>query len=188
MIDRLSSWGASPVAANHPLHGWLTESASLTARITARCGSLRVALLSQRLGRPHRDEATLLGLRTGEQACLREVLLLADERPVVYARSLLRRESLRGAWVMFGGIGTRPLGAALFADPLIRRGPLSVRRFDQRDARHGHVRRQLGQHDPLYAGVEIGEALWARRSCFVRRGQPLIVCEVFLPAILELRK
>jgi chorismate lyase len=188
MIKRLSSWGASPVAANHPLHGWLTDSASLTARIAARCGSLRVALLTQRPGRPHRDEATLLGLRAGEQACVREVLLLADERPVVYARSLLRRESLRSAWVMFGGIGVRPLGAALFADPLIRRGPLRVRRIDQRDARHGRVQRHLRRHDPQHAEGEIGKALWARRSCFVRRGQPLIVCEVFLPAILELCK
>jgi chorismate lyase len=187
MLDHLS-WVASPVAANHRLHGWLTDSASLTARIAARCDTLRVALLSQRLGCPHRDEATLLGLRSGEQACVREVLLLADERPVVYARSLLRRESLRGAWAMFGGIGVRPLGAALFADPLIRRGPLRVRRIDQRDARYCQVRRHLRQYDQQHADGETGKALWARRSCFTRRGQPLIVCEVFLPAILELRK
>ncbi|MEC5387442.1 chorismate lyase [Uliginosibacterium sp. H3] len=174
------SWRAAPVAANHPLHGWLTDSASLTARIAARCDALRVVLLSQGDARPHCDEAALLGLRSGEQACLREVLLLADERPVVYARSLLRHDSLRGAWLMFGGIGLRPLGTALFADPLIRRGPLSARRLDRRDTRHALVR----QH----AGLVSDEALWARRSCFVRHEQPLVVCEVFLPAILALRK
>jgi chorismate--pyruvate lyase len=179
-LDHLQAWAPSPLAAHHPLHGWLTDSASLTARIAARCGQLRVKLLAQGLGRPHHDEAVLLGLRVGELACVREVLLLADDMPVVYARSLLHRDSLRAAWRMFDGLGTRPLGAALFADPLIRRGPLRAQRIDARDARYRCILRHVS--------LEQAGALWARRSCFVRRGHPMIVCEVFLPAILELRK
>jgi chorismate--pyruvate lyase len=175
-----ADWLPSLLAANHPLHGWLSDSASLTARIEARCNQLRVKVLAQGLARPHHDEAILLGLRAGELACVREVLLIADDRPVVYARSLLSRGDLRGAWRMFAGIGSRPLGAALFADPLVHRAPLNVHRMDRRDTRY---RRVAG-----CVGLDGNTALWARRSCFMRRGCPLIVCEVFLPAILELRK
>jgi len=177
---QFADWLPSPLAANQPLHGWLADGASLTERIVARCSQLRVKVLSQGLAKPHRDEAGLLGLRAGELACLREVLLIADDRPVVYARSLVCRDSLRGAWAMFAGIGARPLGAALFADPLIRRGPLHAHRLDKRDVRYQRVAEcvKIAGH----------QALWARRSCFLRHARPLIVCEVFLPAILELRR
>jgi chorismate--pyruvate lyase len=175
-----ADWLPSLLAANHPLHGWLGDSSSLTARIEARCAQLRVKVLAQGLSRPHHDEAILLGLRAGELACTREVLLIADDRPVVYARSLLAREDLRGAWRMFAGIGERPLGAVLFADPLVHRAPLNVHRLDARDKRYCRVAR--------FARLEEREALWARRSCFMRHECPLIVCEVFLPAILELPK
>ena len=175
-----ADWLPSLLAADHPLRGWLGDSASLTARIEARCSQLRVRVLAQGLSRPHYDEAVLLGLRAGELACSREVLLIADDKPVVYARSLLLRKNLRGAWRMFAGIGERPLGAVLFADPLVHRAPLNVHRLDARDKRYHRA--------TCFAGAGEQAALWARRSCFMRHGCPLIVCEVFLPAILELSK
>ena len=92
----------------------------------------------------------------------------------MYARSLVCRDSLRGAWAMFAGIGARPLGVALFADPLIQRGALHAHRLDARDTRYRRVQ---------VAVQGVAPELWARRSCFVRHERPLIVCEVFLPAI-----
>ncbi|MDB5887863.1 MAG: Chorismate lyase [Rhodocyclales bacterium] len=175
-----ADWQPALLAANHPLHGWLGDTASLTARIEARCDQLRVKVLSQGLARPHHDEAVVLGLRAGELVCMREVLLIADDRPVVYARSLLAREDLRGAWRMFAGIGGRPLGAALFADPLVRRAPLNAHRMDARDTRYCRI--------ASFVKLDGQQALWARRSCFLRHERPLIVCEVFLPAIRELQK
>ena len=46
------------------------------------------------------------------------MLLIADGQPVVLERSLLPLENVRGAWHLFQGFGARPLGAALFSDPL----------------------------------------------------------------------
>lgn len=135
-------------------------------------------MLGQRLACPHRDEAALLGLRAGELAWLREVVLLADGAPVVYARSVLPRRNLRGGWRLFAGIGNRPLGAALFSDPRIVREPLRTRRLAPRDARHRRLLRALP------CGCE--SDLWARRSVFALRGRALLVCEVFLPGILNL--
>ncbi|MFT3734180.1 MAG: chorismate lyase [Rhodocyclaceae bacterium] len=173
-------WSCPPPSAAHPLHSWLTDRASLTARLQRRCARLTVRVLSQHQTSVHRDESLLLGARPGQRVVLREVLLLADGIPVVYARSLLARHSLRRAWGVFAGIGNRPLGAALFADPQVRRGALTQRRLDGRDSRHARA--------CAAAGISLGEPLWARRSAFLRRGEPLIVCEVFLPAIRELRR
>lgn len=177
----LTRWHARPARATVPaaLRPWLTDAASLTARIRARCGAFAVRVLRQRLDRVHRDEAALVGLRRGERAWVREVLLVADGRAVVFARSVLPRRNVRGAWNLFHGIGARPLGAALFADPRIARGPLACASLDRRDARyHRALAAARGDFPP--------QVLWARRSLFRLHGRMLLVTEVFLPAIFDL--
>lgn len=162
------------------LRSWLTDAGSLTARVRARCEHFSVTVISQAAGRPTLDEAALLGLRPHEQAWVREVLLLADGVPVVYARSLVSRRHVRGAWHLFHGMGSRPLGAALFANPRIRRMPLTVARLDARDARYHRAIEASGIRP-------VPRCLWARRSVFRLRGRPLLVTEVFLPTIQQLR-
>ncbi len=178
---RRETWLARPPRATVAprLRPWLTDPGSLTARLRARCRELSVTVLGQRLALPHPDEASLLGLRRGELAWLREVLLSADGVPVVYARTVLPRRGLRGAWRLFQGIGARPLGEALFADPRIARGRLACARLDRRDARYERVRE-------LLAPARLPAELWARRSLFRLRGRALLVSEVFLPTIREL--
>lgn len=171
-------WRPAGLPAYDPLYAWLTDPHSLTARIAARCRRLTVSVLYQGRALPHPDEARLLRLRSGQQALLREVLLVADGVPVVYARSLLAPRSLRHGWQMFVGIGNRPLGAALFADPCIARGRLAAKRLDARDRRY-HRAAATGQQ-------AVPAALWARRSRFMHGSHGLLVCEVFLPAVLEL--
>ena len=183
MLPRLPHeiWLARPprAGATPRLLPWLTDPGSLTARIRARCARFSVRVLGQALARVHRDEAALLGLRGGELAWLREVVLEADGVPVVYARSMMPRRNLRGPWTRFTGLGNRPLGAALFADPRIVRQPLHVARLDGRDRRY-HLAAAAA------AAPEAGCALWARRSVFLLAGRPLLVCEIFLPGIGEL--
>jgi chorismate--pyruvate lyase len=179
------TWRPTPPRATVPptLRAWLSDPSSLTARIRARCGALDVRVLFQGLGGALRDEAALLGLRAGERVWVREVLLVADGRPVVFARSLLPRRNVRGAWHLFHGIGARPLGAALFADPAIARAPLACTRLDARDARYHRARSALASRFPSAAP---GRSLWGRRSLFRLRGRALMVSEFFLPAIFEL--
>ncbi len=174
-------WLAHPPRATvrPALRPWLIDPGSLTARIRARCTEFHVEVIRQALARPHPDEAEALGLRSREHSWLREVLLHADGVPVVYARSVLPRQNLRGAWRLFHGIGSRPLGAALFSDPRIARQPLRCARLDRRDARYHRVMSLLG--DP-----RLPASLWARRSLFRLRGRALLVSEIFLPAILDL--
>lgn len=172
----VESWLARPPRCSvaPALRPWLTDPASLTRRLCARCRQFAVTVLAQGLARVHRDEAALLGLRRGELAWLREVVLEADGVPVVYARSMMPRGNLRGPWARFTGLGNRPLGAALFADPRIVRQPLHVARLDGRDRRY---------HLAANQAADVGRELWARRSVFLLGGRPLLVCEVFLPGI-----
>ncbi|ATE61278.1 chorismate--pyruvate lyase family protein [Thauera sinica] len=178
------TWRPAPPRAGVPsaLIPWLTDPASLTSRIRARCTHFAVRLLFQGPGSARLDEAALLGLRAGERVWVREVLLLADGRPVVFGRSLLPRRNVRGAWNLFHGMGSRPLGEALFADPAISRSPLSCMRFDARDARYHRARSALAVHD----GAPLPRQSWARRSLFRLHGRALLVSEFFLPAIFDL--
>ena len=179
------SWRPTPPRATVPpaLRPWLTDPASLTARVRARCDALCVQVLFQGLGAALCDEAALLGLRTGERVWVREVLLVADGRPVVLARSLLPRRNVRGAWNLFHGMGARPLGAALFADPAIARSPLACTRLDARDARYHRARSALATR---FLADAPERSLWGRRSLFRLRGRALMVSEFFLPAIFDL--
>ena len=122
----------------------------------------------------HIDEPIPQHLRTGALAYVREVLLMCDQHPVVFAHSVLPRPGLRGGWNGITRLGARPLGEALFNHPRIRREALAYRQID---ARH-----------PLFRAVRRNHAfstrvLWARRSVFRLNGHPLLVTEVFLPEI-----
>ena len=154
---------------------WLDDHGSLTRRLQAICPELRVQRLSQRIASAYPDEYAALGLKRQQRALIREVLLICGDTPLIFAHSVIPLSGLDGPWVSLSRLGNRPLGAALFADPQVRRFPLEYTRLD---ARH-----------PLYrpALAHLSEApkrLWMRRSQFALDGHPLLVTEVFLPAVL----
>lgn len=156
---------------------WLVDRGSLTRRLQDRCDAFRVRPMRQALAPSVFDERPLLGARDREWVMTREVFLYCADTPVVFAHSVVRSRGLHGPWRWVAGLGARPLGAALFADPRVARTPLMFR--------------AIGRHHALYrrasAMLESRPAvLWARRSIFLREGVPLLVTEVFLPSILEL--
>ncbi|MGH8616216.1 MAG: chorismate--pyruvate lyase family protein [Burkholderiales bacterium] len=170
-------WQPSPPCWDARLRRWLIDRGSLTRRLQSRCRRFAVEVVAQRPMAATYDEGLLLGIARPQQALVREVRLMCDGRPVVFARSVLARASLQGPWRMVGGLGTRPLGAAVFADPTVTRRPLHYTRVGTWHALHRRVTAALGVEVP---------GLWARRSLFVRARQPLLVTEVFLPALLAL--
>ncbi len=163
--------------AERRLRRWLSSGGSLTLRIRRGCAEFRVERLSQRAARPFRDEGPAVGVRAGRLCLVRDVLLYGDDRPLVFGHSITAIENAAGPWRSLRGLGNRPLAEALYNDPGIWRQPLSYRR--------------LGAGHPLYRRVaatvgRLPATLWARRSVFTREGAPLMVTEVFLPAILRL--
>lgn len=174
---QLSGWHESLFDVSAGMRAWLLDSGSLTQRITHRCTDFAVQKLFQRDARPFLDEAAIVGVDNKRQAMLRDVHLFCGATPVVFAHSVLPYSSLIGSWAKLGRLGNRPLGAALFADPKVRRECLQFKKID---ARH-----------PLYfkaiAHIQQPPAnLWARRSLFTLATRRILVTEVFLPSILTL--
>ncbi|MFV1973611.1 MAG: chorismate lyase, partial [Thiohalobacterales bacterium] len=155
------------------LAGWLLDPASLTRRLLQLCpDAFRVRLLSQQWGRPRADEAQALGMRYDGQAIIRQVQLLCDDSPWVYARTVIPATSMRGKLKRLAHLGTRPLGAMLFADPGMRRGIVELARITRGQQLYVDALQRPGKHT---------DAVWGRRSVFRITGKPLLVSEIFLP-------
>lgn len=176
-------WRPRALGAQPALRAWLNGRGSLTARLQARCPGFRVRLLRQGRARPYPDECALIGLRPGARAITREVLLYCGSQPMVYAHTVLAPRGLRGPWRMVAGLGRRPLGAALFSDPRLRRRPLRFRRLSAQD---GLYKDAVGVDNQERAFTSAATP-WARRSLFVRRRAALLVTEVFLPGMETMR-
>lgn len=167
-------WLTHSFRAPRSLRGWLSDRGSLTRRLKARHARFRVSPVARGLTRPFVDEAQALHLNAQIHAYVRDVLLIGDEQIRVFAHSVLPHSSLRGDWCGITRLGTKPLGEALFTDPRIRRLGLTMRRLDSRHPLYRLARR--------HTGLTV-RYLWARRSMFCLNGRPLLVTEVFLPAI-----
>lgn len=155
------------------LYGWLLDTASLTLRLQQLCpGRFSVAVLAQEQDYPRRDEALVLGMRNGERALIRQVRLLCDGRPWIFARTVIPVTSLRGKLQRLAHLGTRPLGAMLFADSAMQRGVVELACITPGQALYTEALRNLQQRP--------GE-IWGRRSVFRITTKPLLVSEIFLP-------
>lgn len=162
-----------PTAIPAELYGWLLDPASLTQRLQQLCpGCFRVRVLAQTWGVPRLDERRALGMRTGTRAMIRQVQLLCDDIPWVYARTVIPAVSLRGRLKRLARLGTRPLGAMLFADPAMQRGVVELACIRRGEALYADAIHRLRQRP---AGI------WGRRSVFRITGKPLLVSEIFLP-------
>lgn len=174
VLDTRQGWLAHPHSLPRALRNWLSDRGSLTQRLKTRCATFRVVPLTTGLARPNPDEYALLELMPGTRAYVREVMLLCDGVPVVFAHSVLPHASLRGGWNGITRLGSRSLGEALFSDHRIERRPLAYRQL-----RHGHpLFRTIAKQHPLET-----PSVWARRSVFCLNHHPLLVTEVFLPRI-----
>lgn len=141
------------------------------------CPQLRVVRLRQGPGKPNGDEFGVLRLNGPQLSIIRDVVLSCAGRALVFAHSVIPMAGIDGPWRDLTRLGNRPLGEALFSDPLIKRSPLEFRRLH---ARHPLYRLAIAHTR------EKPSTLWARRSVFERQGYPILVTEVFLPELLEL--
>jgi len=158
------------------LKSWLLDPNSLTARLKSHCHQFRVELLGQKIEICQESEAVGL-IPAGDEILVREVLLFCDEKPQVFARSLLPLSSLTGAEQRLANLGTKSLGQVLFNNPSLERQTIEVAEFEATSA-VGKLAKQL---QLSYQHLSSPENLWGRRSIFVLENKPLMVAEVFLP-------
>jgi len=157
------------------LAGWLLDPGSLTARLLQRCpGSFHVQVLSEVWCSPQHNEIRRLGMHERQMSFIREVYLCCGDQPLVFARTVIPRKTLSGKQKHLAGLGSKPLGAVLFTDPHMHRDEIEVAHLESRE--------QLF-HKAVAALADKPATIWGRRSVFYLDNKPLLVNEIFLPAI-----
>ena len=154
---------------------WLFDSSSLTERLIHACsGTFSVRILQEGWGNPMLNEAKQLEMRPSSYAWIRQVHLLCDEKPWVFARPVIPPHTLRGKQRRLSRLGKKPLGAVLFADKSMQRTEMEIACIVP-----GQQLFQLATHHMATAE----QAIWGRRSVFFLNRNPLLVSEIFLPEI-----
>lgn len=152
---------------------WLFDPSSLTERLKQKCtADIRVEVLSQTVQKPRLDEFKALGMETGSYALIRQVRLCCGKACWVYARTVIPFSTIKGKQRIYANLGTRPLGAMLFADRTMQRDEVMVTSL-------------TGGQLPDGLGLAEDDMVWGRRSVFRVGGKSLLVSEYFLPALLE---
>ncbi|MCI0401869.1 MAG: chorismate lyase, partial [Gammaproteobacteria bacterium] len=154
---------------------WLLEQKSLSRRLQRVCsGQFEVRLTDQKWDLPMQEEAGVLGLPLDEQALVRQVYLLCNERRWVYARTIIPAGTMKGTRRRFASLGSQPLGDLLFGDRNTSRGAVEIAKISPQEKLFS-----LATGDASGSG----DAIWGRRSVFTVQDKPLLVVEVFLPEL-----
>jgi len=153
------------------LRPWLAEPGLLTARVRAVCGAAtRLRML--RLDPAPLDPQVARRLGVEDATCLlREIEFTCGARRWIFAQTVLPQSSVKHhPWLR--DLGDRALGESLSAVEDVRREPLEYLEL-------------YGSH-PLAqaagADASVG-SLWARRAVYRLGDWPILVQEVFLPAL-----
>jgi chorismate--pyruvate lyase len=151
---------------------WLAEPGLLTSRVRTQCGAdARLSLLRLEPAPMDPGVAHRLGVDDG-MCLLREIEFTCGARRWVFAQSVFPQATVKShPWLR--ELGDRGLGESLSAVEDVRREPLE---YLELPAGHPLARAAL-PGDPADA------AMWARRAIYRLCGAPILVQEVFLPAL-----
>ena len=130
---------------------WIRDDQSLTQKLKKKYQDFRVEVHKQEELEIYNHEINLLG--NEENFIVREVSLYGDNQPVVFARSVIPKNTQTDSIMK---IGNKPLGEILFTDPNIFREPIEI---------------------------TFQNNIWGRRSVFVMNNSRILVSEFFLEKI-----
>jgi chorismate--pyruvate lyase len=158
---------------------WLSDTGSLTQKIEQAIGQkLEVLVLRDCRQNLNSDESRYFHLQT-KRCRIREVLLCSNGIPLVMARSVIPTLSSGGSNQAVLRLGTKPLGAVLFSKTRKRSKKKSLREIARVNKRSSLWQQCYQKYQ------ELPSPLWARRTLYTLKGRPLLVCEIFLPELLN---
>jgi len=157
------------------VHSWVYEKNSLTRRLRNTYGNdFAVTILFHRWKPAFLSECDLLNLPHQQYNLVREVLLHANGKPLILARTILPKQTIKVAKRNLSHLGTRPLGEVIFSYPKLERLELNI----------SHVPYSLWTED-LTNQVDIEQHVWGRRTVYAIQKQRMLVSEFFMPGALE---
>lgn len=161
----VKTWRSTPAELGlhptHPHYAWLTKPYKLGAAIKQLCNDCRIQVLSQQLAIANVDEHELLRIAADTQSWIRQIYIVADTVPWVYARVVVPQQVYLHYQDELDNLGTRPIGDTLLYQ-------------------HPHCVRSAFRYGVLAHGPQ---RLLARCSGFRLPEGELLITEGFLPEI-----
>ena len=155
---------------------WVYETGSLTQRLRKQYpGQVQVRILFHQWKPAFPGECAQLRLDHHRFQLVREVLLYANETPLILARTILPEKTIKIAKRNLSHLGTRPLGEVIFSYPNLEREQLQISHVAAND-----------WSSSLHQRLDLPDNIWGRRTLYRIQKQPLLVSEFFLPGALSL--
>ena len=157
---------------------WLVDPDSFMQRLGDHgVADAQVQVLGQHWQYPSHSEQKLLGVAARQYGLVREVIIGSAQHKFMFARTVFPRATLTGREQWLARLKNRALGTMLFNNPNAARGPFEFAVITQHDV----WQQKINQVANLSANY-----YWARRSVFVLNHKLLLLCEVFLPDMMEI--
>ena len=140
---------------NDEILSWLNENGSITSRIKL-FSNFRLKLLRDGPGKVDASEDDLI-ISNYKENNIREVVLYSDEKPLIYAKSIIPVETINLGLGLLGNLKENPLGDILFSDPEIEKKHMLFAKFQSNEKK-----------------------FYGRKGIYAVKGYPFSVCEIFL--------
>ena len=156
---QISSWKKFEVMnnelQNETIRSWLLEDGPITERIKLK-NKFNLKLLKDEVSNIDSTDEDFLGNISGFVK-VREVILMADNVPKVFARSLIPEITIKHGLSKLGSLGSTPLGDILFEKEIFKK------------------------IEVLFSEFEVNkEIFWGRKTKYSVKNLPISVMEVFL--------
>jgi chorismate--pyruvate lyase len=179
LFKREPLWLENRSGTRHTLpenvQSWTYEPGSLTQRLRDYYGdAIGVKVLLQQWSTPFLSERRLLKLRENRYSLIREVLLHADGKPLILARTIIPAKTIKVAKSNLAHLGSRPLGEVIFSYPKLERIEMDVTLIDQPTWTPSAI-----------AEANIDQPVWGRRTVYAIAHRQMLVSEFFLPGVLD---
>ena len=156
---QISSWKKFEVMNNElqnkTIRSWLLEDGPITERIKLK-NKFKLKLLKDEVSNIDRSDEDFLGNISG-RVKVREVILMANNVPKVFARSLIPEITIEHGLSKLGSLGSTPLGDILFEKEIFKKIEVLFSKF-----------------------IVNKEIFWGRKTKYSVKNLPISVMEVFL--------
>jgi len=104
------------------MNHWIKNKSSFTDRIN-KIANVKIKLVTNNYKNKNLllSEKNFFPFHKAENIFLREVIIFANEAPIMYARTVLPRKYLRGYWNDIKKLNTRSLSRVVYENPSIKR-------------------------------------------------------------------
>ena len=179
LFNREPLWLENRQGLRHKLscnvQSWTYESGSLTQRLRNFYGdAVAVKILLLRWHTPFLSERRLLKLPEHQYSLTREVLLHANGKPLILARSIIPSSTIKVVKSNLSHLGNRPLGEVIFSYPKLERIAMDITSIDPSTWTQSAL-----------AEAGINQSIWGRRTVYAIAHQQMLVSEFFLPEVLR---